>query len=232
VDELRALGHLVTLSEAEVDRLEHFLNAPGRIDSTLGLDAVQGLFAAIANSASPMPAARWLPEVLGQDAAFASSAEEAEITVLLERLRDETARQLDEGEGFDFILYGPEGDEEGFAAWAQGYLVGVDLADPPWDESAGAQDLDDMLFPFLALTGQAKDMAIAAGEEWMEPDEEARMLAEIRHGLADHLIDVRGYWFEKSIPPTVRREGPRIGRNDPCPCGSGRKYKACHGRDL
>jgi preprotein translocase subunit SecA len=26
--------------------------------------------------------------------------------------------------------------------------------------------------------------------------------------------------------------GPKIGRNDPCPCGSGKKYKACHGRDL
>jgi uncharacterized protein YecA (UPF0149 family) len=30
-------------------------------------------------------------------------------------------------------------------------------------------------------------------------------------------------------PETVRREGPRVGRNDPCPCGSGRKYKKCHG---
>ena len=28
---------------------------------------------------------------------------------------------------------------------------------------------------------------------------------------------------------TVRREAPKVGRNDPCPCGSGRKYKQCHG---
>jgi len=27
----------------------------------------------------------------------------------------------------------------------------------------------------------------------------------------------------------VKAEGPRVGRNDPCPCGSGRKYKKCHG---
>ncbi len=26
------------------------------------------------------------------------------------------------------------------------------------------------------------------------------------------------------------REGAKVGRNDPCPCGSGKKYKACHGR--
>jgi preprotein translocase subunit SecA len=28
---------------------------------------------------------------------------------------------------------------------------------------------------------------------------------------------------------TVRRETPKVGRNDPCPCGSGKKYKNCHG---
>ncbi len=31
-------------------------------------------------------------------------------------------------------------------------------------------------------------------------------------------------------PRTVRHEGPKIGRNDPCPCGSGKKYKKCCGR--
>ncbi|MEM9827806.1 MAG: SEC-C metal-binding domain-containing protein [Planctomycetota bacterium] len=31
-------------------------------------------------------------------------------------------------------------------------------------------------------------------------------------------------------PQPVRKQGPRIGRNDPCPCGSGKKYKACHMR--
>ncbi|MBP7935970.1 MAG: SEC-C domain-containing protein [Phycisphaerae bacterium] len=31
-------------------------------------------------------------------------------------------------------------------------------------------------------------------------------------------------------PATIRRDEPRVGRNDPCPCGSGKKYKQCHGR--
>lgn len=31
-------------------------------------------------------------------------------------------------------------------------------------------------------------------------------------------------------PSTVRREGPKVGRNEPCPCGSGRKFKRCCGR--
>jgi uncharacterized protein YecA (UPF0149 family) len=28
---------------------------------------------------------------------------------------------------------------------------------------------------------------------------------------------------------TITREAPKVGRNDPCPCGSGKKYKKCHG---
>jgi len=31
-------------------------------------------------------------------------------------------------------------------------------------------------------------------------------------------------------PATVAAELPRVGRNDPCPCGSGLKFKACHGK--
>jgi preprotein translocase subunit SecA len=30
---------------------------------------------------------------------------------------------------------------------------------------------------------------------------------------------------------TIRRDKPKVGRNDPCPCGSGKKYKKCHGKD-
>jgi preprotein translocase subunit SecA len=29
----------------------------------------------------------------------------------------------------------------------------------------------------------------------------------------------------------IRNVGQKVGRNDPCPCGSGKKYKACHGRN-
>ena len=31
-------------------------------------------------------------------------------------------------------------------------------------------------------------------------------------------------------PDTLVQEVPKVGRNEPCPCGSGKKYKACHGR--
>jgi preprotein translocase subunit SecA len=34
---------------------------------------------------------------------------------------------------------------------------------------------------------------------------------------------------DDATPKTVRRDMPKVGRNDPCPCGSGKKYKKCHG---
>lgn len=42
----------------------------------------------------------------------------------------------------------------------------------------------------------------------------------------------RWYYYDSEFPnpETVRRQGAKIGRNDACPCGSGRKYKKCHGQ--
>ena len=34
-----------------------------------------------------------------------------------------------------------------------------------------------------------------------------------------------------TAPQTVSNGAPKVGRNDPCPCGSGKKYKKCHGRE-
>ncbi|MDQ6986301.1 MAG: preprotein translocase subunit SecA [Mariprofundaceae bacterium] len=35
---------------------------------------------------------------------------------------------------------------------------------------------------------------------------------------------------EEEVTETYRRNQPKVGRNDPCPCGSGKKYKQCHGK--
>lgn len=44
---------------------------------------------------------------------------------------------------------------------------------------------------------------------------------------------VGGRWYYDKgtfVPTTITREQPKTGRNDPCPCGSGKKYKHCHGK--
>ena len=37
------------------------------------------------------------------------------------------------------------------------------------------------------------------------------------------------FFFKESIKPTRRIISKKVGRNEPCPCGSGKKYKLCHG---
>ncbi len=52
------------------------------------------------------------------------------------------------------------------------------------------------------------------------------------HELAS-FVKIEGAWYfeDGRTPPVkqVRLEGPKIGRNDPCHCGSGKKFKKCHG---
>ena len=44
------------------------------------------------------------------------------------------------------------------------------------------------------------------------------------------MVEHRGSSEEDEKPAPIRREGKKLGRNDPCSCGSGKKYKKCHGK--
>jgi SEC-C motif-containing protein len=57
-------------------------------------------------------------------------------------------------------------------------------------------------------------------------------LHHVHHEIATfEKIDDRWFYMDgEVIPQTVVRVGEKIGRNDPCPCGSGKKYKHCCGR--
>jgi len=57
-------------------------------------------------------------------------------------------------------------------------------------------------------------------------------LREDHHEISSFVRGAGGEWLFSEgevIPETVVREGPKVGRNDPCPCGSGKKYKKCCG---
>lgn len=57
--------------------------------------------------------------------------------------------------------------------------------------------------------------------------------ARIAHHELAHFNRLQGRWYYTDgklvSPGTVRNEIPKVGRNDPCPCGSGKKYKKCCG---
>jgi SEC-C motif-containing protein len=65
-----------------------------------------------------------------------------------------------------------------------------------------------------------------------EASYERNGLRDIHHERA-RFKRIDGQWLYDDgevVPKTVIRTAPKIGRNDPCPCGSGKKYKHCHGR--
>ena len=68
--------------------------------------------------------------------------------------------------------------------------------------------------PTPAFRGMQTSHADATGAGFASADQEAAMRKQ----------------GEAGQPQTIRREEPKVGRNDPCPCGSGKKYKHCHGR--
>jgi hypothetical protein len=65
--------------------------------------------------------------------------------------------------------------------------------------------------------------AAEAEPDW-EPDEDDAGIPDADDPFYDRLHDDVPAW---EAPPPVRA-GPKVGRNDPCPCGSGKKYKHCH----
>jgi preprotein translocase subunit SecA len=51
-----------------------------------------------------------------------------------------------------------------------------------------------------------------------------------RHADASAIADEPEQGDQPAEHQPFTREGRKIGRNEPCPCGSGKKYKQCHGR--
>ncbi|MGD9164120.1 MAG: SEC-C metal-binding domain-containing protein, partial [Chromatiales bacterium] len=80
-----------------------------------------------------------------------------------------------------------------------------------------------LLAPILAFT---------TATEWRGhdlPDAEAET---IKQAITPNVRSIHAYWLERreGYPPSsspVRRNASKVGRNDPCPCGSGKKYKKC-----
>ncbi|MCC6217955.1 MAG: preprotein translocase subunit SecA, partial [Aquabacterium sp.] len=71
----------------------------------------------------------------------------------------------------------------------------------------------------------------------IQTQEEAAQAAQAIEQQGEHLSNVTythpnedGSVATETDPSTVAAEVPRVGRNDPCPCGSGEKYKNCHGK--
>lgn len=230
------------LADEELDRLEALLDEP-ELEEAMRLDEIQGYLCAALSGPQAIAEEDWLLDILGSEDALASEAGQ-EVAALLRKFAEALETELADGEPPVLLLYG-KGEEEDaasdYAPWCQAYLAGVDAAETDWFEflgdNADAEDddneeveyLDERLFPFMVLTGEAKAAAEEHGEEWPQDEEEAQIQTECEEDLAQAVVDIYRFWLAKRGAGTLVRETPKVGRNDPCPCGSGKKFKQCCG---
>ncbi|OUM02631.1 YecA/YgfB family protein [Variovorax sp. JS1663] len=150
----------------------------------------------------------WQPEVLDTRGAVAALPEEE---------RAEMA-------GEDIPSFGQ--------VWALGFMYAVenwpDEWTPPRDKEAAAM-LDEALDAIVALTEDDRGKPTLSMYSEDGPPSVSQQRVDDFGDAIWGVYDLRRLW--RSMGPrveTVRKEATP-GRNDPCPCGSGKKYKKCHG---
>ena len=213
------------LSERERDELRAVLESrPG----AMSLVRADGFLTCIASAPTTAMPSAWFPMVLG-DARLESIEQAQRNSGLLIRLFNQRLTDLNEGRGVRALS---SFDSEDLAEWCGGYLAASRL-DAAWkaDEIGVTQ-----LLPFAVLCGAFS----LVGEEDADGEliEDATgHLEKYRRELPEYVLTVHRYWTEwrrnemrLRAPTTPEPALPKVGRNSPCPCGSGKKFKRCCGR--
>lgn len=76
--------------------------------------------------------------------------------------------------------------------------------------------------------GRSHDLVLLDGRLWTKEDYEEARLIKRETGFMNHMRQVAS--TEKEYPVGVQSQSRKVGRNKGCPCGSGKKYKRCHGK--
>lgn len=215
----------MTFGAAEQKALETLLNPQAIAGDCMRVDEVQAFFTALVTGPDPVVVAEWLTEITGDDAGF-DEAESAQIITLVEALVAGLRADLAARKPIRLIVY-PDDEVEGemdYLSWCNAYLCALDVTKTDWFEAIEAEEFEDLLAPMMALAGMFDEQP---GQAALLTFTE-RELKIFQTQLPEIVAMVYGYWQTFMNPvETFRREGDKIGRNDPCPCASGKKYKAC-----
>lgn len=247
---------LQPMSDDDLDELARLLGADWAPQATMNIEQLDGFLAGLICSPRVVMPSAYMPEVFGGAAPeFPDMATAQRFYELLMRRNNQIAtalnapvERLDDPRAYEPLLLDWSADGEiasSLAAagnaepmplagelWASGFLQAVDLTREDWEalpegDEEGARLVDDSLAAIAALVPEDEAAIGAAATQ----DDRDRL-------IGDALIaayDLREYWrdvqFEQvRVKEPIRREA-KVGRNDPCPCGSGKKYKLCHGRE-
>ena len=217
---------ILTFDEAARSRLMELLDAKSEAHNTMRCDEVQGFMMALLSGPDALNPTNWLPVILGEESLF-DAKERTEIERLVMAMAADMRMKLNEKILPDLWFYEDEAGNPDFYTWCNAYLYALDIVPTDWFEAVDQEEFEDLFYPIMALGGIYDDEE--NGEVILHLNE--KELIQLESDLPHVLLDI--YWYWQAIinkPQTVRREGEKVGRNDPCPCGSGKKYKACCGK--
>lgn len=223
------------LTDEDYDFLELVLDSLESVDA-MNLEMVDGFFASLICAPQLVLPSQYMPEVLGGEGEAYESQEQAErfLTVLMAHWNHIVHTLLSDDIYLPILME----DSTGVALgndWAKGFARGMDFHPADWMELLDDEEHGGAMVPIFALAHeQNPDPEMRPYQEAIDEDQREHLLA----GLAVGTKQVYEY-FEphrkmearaKAAGKTYRREGPKISRNAPCPCGSGKKYKQCCGK--
>jgi uncharacterized protein len=215
------------LKEAELNRLSDFLK---KSNGAMNIEEVDGFFAALIAGPEVVPPSEYLPEVFGGEMSniFAGIDEANDILGLIMRRWNVIANTLHRGDVYLPVLLE---DEEGVCHgndWSHGFVRGMEMRKAGWGELIADEKHYGCLVAVMALYHEHDpDPELRPGP--ISPEQREEILVQMAAGI------VRAYrYFRSELSARADRfeaqsSPDKIGRNDPCPCGSGKKYKRCCG---
>jgi uncharacterized protein len=232
------------LSDAELDELADLLDATPSPCEPLDLLMLDGYLVGVLVQPRVVPLDEWLRPVFDLDGrALPATADAAwfdRCRVLIERRRDALNAAISEDGWFDPLVADIERLPPASEYETQSLVSRALL---PW--AAGFHWAQEC-FPDLAETDDnAVGLALARIYRHLpaQTDDERELLATLERdqpladldaGIEDLVNASVDLWdltaTARFAVSTIRRDAPKVGRNDPCPCGSGKKFKACHGK--
>jgi len=231
------------LTDAEINEIDELLAAVPAPFETVDAVILDGYLAGVLVQPVLLQPEDWLPPIFGTEGmpepgiAGWSQAQHDRLVSLITRRKDEILRGILEDGWFDPIVPMIEDDDgkpvegkdalEGIGYWAAGFEWA--LANFPQLEEAalsGVPDLLDSIWRHLPEQDEAQQALTKALDE----EHPLKNLDEAIEALVFDVVDLAQIGLAESHKvETVVREHPKLGRNDPCHCGSGKKYKNCHG---
>ena len=227
---------LLTLSDEDMDELGNFLLSDATSDETMMLDCLDGFLTAIASAPVMLSSSVWLPKVWDSsekdEPSFDNYAQVERITGLIMRHLSNLIVSLQQNPDacepiFDSAVY-PDSPREFIDGemWAYGYMTGINLQRQDWQDIFDDPNSAELLRPIYLLGTEDVTLAEEALIETPEQREElSKLIPASVAGIYRYWVPVR----RAVTDPALRREMPKIGRNEKCPCGSGRKFKKCCG---